>query len=300
MFAPFGIIPAVVTPFHRDESLNEDALRQHIRFLLQSRVDGLFLAGTGGEFYALTKDERKRIFEVTVDEVNGKKHVYAGTGAESTGEVLELTAMARDVGVDAVSIITPYFVSPTRRGLFEHYSYIANKVDLPVVLYNNPARAGGVNLEPSLVKDLADECTNIVGIKDSSADLRITTEYIRLCPRISVLAGADALIFATLMCGGKGAIAVVANVLPDLAAEIYEFIRKGEIQRALEAQRKLVPLRLAVNEVGPFPLAIKEALNMMGIPVGPCRKPILPAAPEKREALRKLLLTYESLRPLLK
>lgn len=299
MFAPTGIIPAVVTPFNKDESLNEDGLKQHLRFLLDSRVDGLFVAGTGGEFWALTKEEKERVFKITVDVANGKKPVYAGTGVESTAESLELTGMAKDIGVDAVSIITPYFVSPTRQGLFEHYSYIASKVDLPVLLYNNPGRTGGVNLEPTLVRDLAEKCSNIVGIKDSSGDLRITTEYIRLCDKINVLAGADTLIFATLMCGGKGAIAVTANVLPNLVAEIYESVRKGDLPRALKAQKELVPMRLAVNQVGPYPLAIKEALNMMGISAGPCRKPIVPATPEKRDELRRLLLTYESLRPLL-
>jgi 4-hydroxy-tetrahydrodipicolinate synthase len=300
MFAPTGIIAAVITPFNKDESLNEAALREHVRSLLNSRVTGLFVVGTGGEFWALTKDEKKRVFEITVDEANGKKPVYAGTGVESTGEALELTKMAKDIGVDAVSIITPYFVSPTRQGLFEHYSTIAGKVDLPIVLYNNPGRAGGVNLEPSLVRELAENHSNIVGIKDSSGDLRITTEYIRLCDKINVLAGADGLIFASLLCGSKGAIAVTANVLPNLVADIYECVMKGEIQKALKAQRELVPLRQAVDRVGPYPLAIKEALNMMGRPVGPCRKPIIPATQERREELKRILLSYEALRSIVK
>jgi len=292
-FEPKGIIAAMVTPFNEREELDEEAVREVIRHLLKGGVHGIFVSGSQGEFWALDEAEKKRLFEISVDEVNGKTAVYAGTGAESTGEAVRLTRIAKDAGVGAASIITPYYVKPNNEELISHYSTIAGKVDLPILLYNNPDRASGVCVDPEVLLKLAEEHSNIVGIKDSSGDLTLISEYIRKCGHeVSTLVGRDTLICAALSYGGQGAIAATANVVPALVVDIYESFVKGDYKRAMEAQYRLAPLRIAF-ELGSFPVVIKEALNIMGIKVGSCRKPVLPMDAESRESLRRILLDLE-------
>ncbi len=288
-FQPCGIIPAMATPLNAEGELNEGALRQLTRHLIQGGVHGLFATGSQGEFWALTPEEKQRVWEIVLEEVDGRVPVYAGTGAVTTREVMELNRRAEAAGVDAVSIITPFFVKPTEAELEAHYRAIAKATSLPVLLYNNPARTGGVNLSAGLVARLA-EVEDIVGIKDSSGDLALTTEYIRLTPDgFVVLSGRDTLIFAGLVHGTKGAIAATANVVPALVVEIYEAFQAGELERARRAQERLAPLRVAFG-LGSFPVVVKEALELIGIPAGPCRGPVGPLSPEKRAELRQVLL----------
>jgi len=279
----------MATPFTADGELNEEALRQLTRHLIQGGVHGLFATGSQGEFWALTPQEKQRVWEIVLEEAEGRVPVYAGTGAVTTREVIELNRRAEAAGVDAVSIITPFFVRPTEAELEAHYRSIAEATSLPILLYNNPGRTGGVNVSAGLVARLA-EVEDIVGIKDSSGDLTLTTEYIRLTPGdFAVLSGRDTLIFAGLVHGTRGAIAATANVVPALVVEIYEAFRAGEIERARRAQERLAPLRLAFG-LGSFPVVVKEALELMGIAVGPCRGPVSPLSPEKRAELRQVLL----------
>jgi 4-hydroxy-tetrahydrodipicolinate synthase len=289
LLEPKGIIAPVVTPFDRRDEVNERVHRELINFLLDSGIHGIFAAGSQGEFWALSKEEKRKLFEITVDEVNGRVPVYAGTGAESTKEVIELTRIARDLGADAVSIITPYFIKPDSEGLFEHYRIVASSVDIPVVVYINPARTGGVALGPDYLAKLEQECSNVVGIKDSSGDLSLTLEYITRCgKRISVLAGRDSIIFHTLVSGGRGAVSACANVIPKLLVSLYDSVRKRDYEAGLELQRKVSRLRLAF-ELGVFPEVIKDAANAIGFDVGHCRMPVTPLKPENRNKLVEIL-----------
>jgi len=286
-FMPQGIIPAMVTPFDKEGKVSRVKLRELVNFLLKGGVHGIFAIGSQGEFYALDKEEKKKIIETVVDEVNGKVPVYAGTGAITTKEAITLTQIAEKAGADAVSIITPFFISPSQEELYEYYLSIAKSTNLPVLLYNNPGRTG-VNLSAELVERLS-KIDNIVGIKDSSGNLTLTTEYIRTTPdNFSVLCGRDTLIFATLLSGGKGSIAATANVVPKLVVEIYEAFVNGDIEKARKAQFKLAPLRLAFN-LGSFPIVVKEALNLIGINVGSARAPIKSLSEDKKETLKSVL-----------
>ena len=287
MFQPRGIIPAMVTPFNRDESLNEQALRDLTRHLLAGGVHGLFVVGSQGEFWALEYEEKKRIIEIVVAEAGGKVPVYAGTGATSTREAVRTTRMAAAAGADAVSVITPYFISPSADELYEYYVAVAKASSAPVLLYNNPARTG-VNMSPDLVARLS-RVDNIVGIKDSSGDMTQTGEYIRRCDsQFAVLAGRDTMILSTLVYGGKGAIAATANVAPRLIVEIYDAFQAGDMQRALDAQYRLAPLRIAF-EMGSFPVVIKDALELMGIAAGPARGPVAGIGAEKKARLAEIV-----------
>jgi len=288
-FKPQGIIPAMVTPLKGDGTINEDGLRSFIEFLIQGGSHGLFVVGTTGEFYGLTPEEKKRLFTITVDQTRGRVPVYAGTGAITTRETIFLTRLAEEAGVDAVSVLTPMFISPSQKELSEHYEAIAKSTSLPVLLYNNPPKTG-VNLSAAMVAKLA-EVPNIVGIKDSSGDFTLTAEYIRLTrgKDFQVLLGRDTLIYAGLCYGAAGSIAACANVAPRLTADIYDRYIAGDLAGALDAQFRLAPLRIAFN-LGSFPTVIKESLELLGIDAGGCMAPVGPMSPEERAQLRKVLV----------
>lgn len=289
-FVPKGIIPAMATPTDEWGNLNESALRKLVNHLIDGGVHGLFPVGSQGEFFALTMEQKKKVIEIVIDETRGRVPVYAGTAAMTTKEAIETTKMARDLGVDAVSILTPYFTNLSQKEVLEHYLAIARAVpDLPILLYSNPARTK-VPIAVETVKELA-AVDNIVGIKDSSGDMTLTAEYIRVTRGMDfyVLAGRDTLIYATLCYGGTGSITATANVEPRLAVEIYEAFMAGDHKRALEAQYRLAPLRLAF-ELGTFPVVIKEALNMIGIEAGQAIRPVGPLTEENRARLRQVLV----------
>jgi 4-hydroxy-tetrahydrodipicolinate synthase len=287
-FVPKGIIPAMVTPLTQDGRVNEKGLRRFADYLIQGGSHGLFVVGTTGEFYGLSAEEKKALFEIAVDQARGRVPVYAGTGAITTREVIQLTRLAEEAKVDAVSVLTPMFINPSQNELIQHYTAIAASTSLPVLLYNNPPKTG-VNLAAATVAKLA-EVPNIVGIKDSSGDFTLTGECIRLTrgKDFYVLLGRDTLIHAGLCCGAQGSIAACANVAPRLVADIYDKYVAGDVQGSLEAQFKLAPLRIAFN-LGTFPAVIKESLELLGIDAGACMAPVGPMSVEERRQLKKIL-----------
>ena len=286
-----GIIPAMVTPFTPSDEINEPVLRRLARTLIGAGVHGLFAVGSQGEFWALSPDEKALVFQAVVDEADGRVPIYGGTAAMTTREAIALTQLAEKAGVDAVSVLTPFFLSPSEDELYHHYRAVAEATNLPVLLYSNPARTG-VSVPPRLLARLA-EVENIVGIKDSSGDLQLTAEYIRVTPPgFSVLMGRDTLILAGLLYGASGSIAATANVVPALVVSIYEHFAKSRIKEAKQAQEALAPLRLAFSW-GTFPVVIKEALTLMGLDVGAARSPVGGMAPAQRERLGHVLREME-------
>ena len=289
-FVPKGIIPAMVTPLDDQGRINEGALRKLTNHLIDGGVHGLFPVGSQGEFFSLTFEQKKEAIRIVVDETRDRVPVYAGTGAVTTREAIETTKMAQDLGVSAVSAITPFFLVPSQRELIAHYTAIAKACpNLPILLYSNPDRTQ-VPFPTSTVLELA-AVENIVGIKDSSGDMSLTAEYIRLTRGMDfhVLMGRDTLIYAALCYGAKGSICATGNVDPRVPVEIYEAFLAGDHRRALEAQYRLAPLRIAFG-LGTFPVVIKEALNMIGIEAGPAVPPVGPMTRENREKLRKILV----------
>lgn len=288
-FKPKGIIPAVITPLTPDGKFNEKAMRDLINYLIDGGVHGLFVVGSTGEFYGLSPEEKREIFTVTMDETKGRVPVYAGTNGITTRESVALTQIAEECEVDAVSVLTPLFLSPNQDQLIDHYKAVASSTSLPVILYNNPPKTG-VNLAASTVVKLS-EIENIVGIKDSSGDMTLTAEYLRLTKgneSFHVLMGRDTLIYGALCYGAVGSIASCANVAPRLCADIYEKFIAGDLKGSLEAQFKLAPLRIAFT-IGTFPAVIKESLTLLGIEAGPCMDPAGPMTPDEREKLRQVL-----------
>jgi len=284
-----GIIPPVVTPMTADQELDLPGLKAHIDHMLAKGVHGIFVLGTTGEFYALDDREKQAVVAAAVEHCRGRSPVYAGTGAETTREVLRLTKMAEREGAAGVSVITPYFIKPTQAELADHFRRVAESTTLPVVLYNNPATCGGVSIDPDTVAKLA-EVPNIVGIKDSSGDLQNTIELIRCTPRdkFAVLNGRDTLIFSALANGAQGAIPASCNIAPDLCVGIYEAFNRGDFDGAKALQARLHPIRMAMT-LGTGNGAIKEAMALLGRPAGPNRAPISPLSEDKRQRLRRIL-----------
>jgi len=292
-FIPKGIIVPIVTPFTDDGHINENVLRQLIRFLIDEGIHGLFPLGTTGEFYAINNDEYQRILEITIEEANGKVPVYAGCNHITTRGVIALVKIAERAGADAVSILTPMFVSQTQGELYKYYKTISESTSMPIVMYNNKPKTN-ITIEPDTAARLA-ELDNIVGIKDSTGDFTNTEEYLRLThgnDNFHVLLGRDTLIYAGLCHGASGAIASCANVAPRIVADIYDKFVAGDYAGALEAQFILAPLRIASN-MGTFPAVIKEGICMRGIPVGKCLSPIEEITPEQKEKLRKVLVSMK-------
>ncbi len=283
-----GIIPPVATPMQANEDLDLPRFRWFLDYLLNAGVHGVFVLGTNSEFYALDEREKQQVIACAMDHVRGRVPVWVGTGAETTREAIRLTKMAEKEGAQGVSVITPYFLIPSQQEIFDHYRRIAENTRLPVVLYNNPATCGGVKIDVETVARLA-EIPNIIGIKDSSGDLQNTNEYLRVVPdRFSVLQGRDTLIYQALMFGARGAIPATGNIAPRLLVEIYESFQRGDHAAAMAAQKRLAPIRLALN-LGTAPGGVKAALALMGMPIGPSRVPINPLPPDKQQKMKAAL-----------
>jgi len=293
MFKPEGILPALVTPFIDDgTAVDEERLRALVNHCIELGVHGVVPCGTTGEFVNMTTEEKKQVIKTVVDEVNGRVKVVAGTGASGTDQALEMTKYAKDVGADAVLIVTPFYLKPADRGIYEHYDTIASKADMPIILYNIP-QCTGLPLPWQMVEDLA-QIPNIVGVKDSSGQLSFILAVLeKVRDKINVLCGHDEVVVAALAAGCSGAILASANVIPDIWVQVYNHIKNSELQKARELQYKVQKIARII--AGSGAVGTKEALNMMKIKVGPVRKPLSVGGELTYEAREELRLDLEKI-----
>ena len=286
-----GIIPPILTPMNSDESVNLDVLREQIERMIEGGVHGLFPFGTNGEGYILSEKEKIEVLEVTIDQVNGRVPVYAGTGCISTADTIRMSKKAQELGADVLSIITPSFALASQKELYNHYAEVAKHVDIPIVLYNIPARTGN-KLLPETVAKLAKDVDVIMGAKDSSGDWDNLQAYINLTRDLDkgfkVLSGNDSLILPCLKAGGAGGIAGCANVYPHVLASIYDLFKAGKLEEAEVAQESIASFR-AIFKYGNPNTVVKKAVSMLGYPVGDCRRPFNYLCDEGVEEFRKVL-----------
>ena len=283
-----GIIVPVITPFDKNEQYAPAAMRVILDHLISCGVHGIFVAGSAGEFYALRVDEAKEVIRSAVEIVAGRVPVLAGTGAITTRDAVELSRYAEEVGADAISVITPYYVKPTEQELHAHYSAVARAVSIPVFIYTNPGRSGLV-VSPEAHARLAYELPNVVGIKDSSGSIPALLDIKRLCPpNFAVFTGLDTIILDAVINHASGAVAGLANFAPALAVRVYELARAGQLAEAQVAQSQLVRLR-GTYDLATFPAVVKAAASMIGMPAGPTRLPVGPLSPAAQEKLRRIL-----------
>ena len=282
-----GSFVALVTPFKDDESLDEAKLKELIEFQIDGGTHGIVPCGTTGESPSLSEEEHDRVIEITVDTVNGRVPIIAGTGSNSTTRTLRATEHAKAAGADAALIVTPYYNKPNQQGLHAHYMKIADSVDIPIIIYNVPGRCG-TDILSDTVAQLA-EHPNIVGLKEATGELKRASELVSMCPDdFVVLSGDDINTLPILSVGGKGVISVVANVDPADIAETCNAFKAGNIELARKLHYKT--MQLAVDlfiETNPIPA--KTALMMMGKLNGKLRLPLAPLTPANEETLCQTL-----------
>ena len=286
-----GIITPILTPMNADESVNLEELRNQIERLIDGGVHGIFPFGTNGEGYILNEKEKEAVLEAAIDQVKGRVPVYAGSGCISTADTIRMSVRAQELGADVLSIITPSFAVASQKELYDHYVEVAKHVDTPIVLYNIPARTGN-KLLPETVAKLAKDVDVIVGAKDSSGDWENLKAYIQQTRDLEkdfyVLSGNDSLILPSLKEGGFGGIAGCSNVYPHVLSSIYNLFKEGKIEEAEAAQESIASFR-AVFKYGNPNTVVKEAVSMLGYPVGDCRRPFNYLCEEGVEALKKVL-----------
>ncbi|MDU8924978.1 4-hydroxy-tetrahydrodipicolinate synthase [Pasteurellaceae bacterium LIM206] len=271
MFKAEGIITPVLTAVDDNERFNPSAYGDFIEYLLEAGVHGIFTLGTNGEFYGFNCEEKLTIVKETVRIVNGRVPVYAGTGGITTKETITFCQKIQDVGVDVLSVISPYFVQVSQDDLYRHFSRVAESVNLPILMYNIPARTGN-NIDYNTVKKLA-QYDNIIGIKDSSGNFDNSLKYIENTdPRLNVMAGNDSLILWTLLAGGTGAISGCSNVFPELMVSIYQYWKQGNFEQANAAQKKIRAFRNVMEKGNPNSV-VKRAAQLRGHAVGNAKEP---------------------------
>jgi len=293
-FHPEGVIPALITPFNHKFEVDFEALKRHVEWLIDKGVNAIVPCGTTGEFVNLSVEERMRIIETVVDEVNGRIPVIAGSGAASTKIALEFTKHAEDVGADAALIVSPFYLKPTDKEIFEHYEKIASSVDIPILLYNIP-QCTGVHIPWWVVEGLA-EIDNIVGIKDSSGNMPYFMTLIeKLYGKFSLICGHDEIVLPALVAGASGVILASANFIPEIWLKIYELVKnKRNIDEAREIHRKYQTVFRFIARFG-GPLPVKSSLKMMGIDVGKARRPLMIGGLMPYEVEEELRRRLESL-----
>lgn len=284
MFA--GSLVAIVTPF-RQGKVDERAFAELIEWQIAKGTNGIVPCGTTGESATLSHDEHNRLIELTVEIVNRRVPIIAGTGSNSTEEAIALTRHAKQTGVDAALLITPYYNKPTQEGLYRHYKAVAESVDLPLVLYNIPGRTG-VNMLPTTIARLS-AIKTIVGVKEGSGSVQQASDIVQMCgDRLTVLAGDDSLTLPMMAVGGKGVITVTANIMPAEMADLVKAFAEGKVEEARRLHFRLSPLFAALfYETNPIP--VKEALGYMGKIDPELRLPLCPMASDTREKLIRTL-----------
>jgi 4-hydroxy-tetrahydrodipicolinate synthase len=284
-----GVYTAIITPFDSHNQLDEEGLLQNIQYQIEGNVDGIVPLGTTGEAPTLSKEEKIKIIKMCVEEAKGIMPVIVGTGSYSTNETIERTKEAKDLGADAVLVVTPYYNKPTQEGLFQHFKALTDQVDIPVIVYNIQGRTGQ-NIQTDTLKRIA-ELPNIVGVKEASGQVSQMSDVIEMVarnyPHFSVLSGDDGLTLPLMSLGGDGVISVISNLFPK---EVKALVT-AHYEEATNLHFSLMPfIRAAFIETNPIP--IKAAMKIAGLPSGDCRLPLCDLQPQNYEHLKRVLTYY--------
>ncbi len=278
-----GAATAIVTPMTKDGAVDFNRFHRLLEEQIAGGIDALVVCGTTGESATLTDTEHVRVIEAAVKTVAGRVPIIAGTGSNDTAYALELSKEAERLGADALLMVTPYYNKTSQNGLIAHYTHVADRVHTPIILYNVPSRTG-VNIKPETYAALAKH-PNIVAAKEANGDIAALTLTRCLCgDALDIYSGNDDQIVPILSLGGKGVISVLSNVAPQLTHEICASYFAGDTAKAAKLQIDSIRLiRALFSDVNPIP--VKEAMNLMGLEVGPCRLPLAPMTDAARDAL---------------
>lgn len=282
-----GAATALVTPMFDDGTVNYAALEKIIEDQISGGIDALVICGTTGEAATLDTEEHIKVIEEAVKITRGRVPIIAGTGSNDTAYSVELSNQALKVGADALLLVTPYYNKTSQAGLIAHYNYIADRVDAPIILYNVPSRTG-VNILPETYAELAKH-PNIVAAKEANGDIASVIKTKALCgDALDIYSGNDDQIVPILSVGGIGVISVLSNVAPKETHDMCQAFFDNDTKKAMDLQIKYIDLINALfSDVNPIP--VKEAMNIMGMGLGPCRLPLVCMSDAKREALKEEL-----------
>lgn len=285
-----GAAVAIVTPFRADGSINFEKLEELIEFQIANDTDAIVICGTTGENATLADAEHLEAIRVTIDCVGGRIPVIAGTGSNDTAHAVMMSNEAEKLGADAVLTVTPYYNKTSQEGLIRHFTFINDRIGLPMLLYNVPSRTG-VNILPETYRELA-KLKHVAGTKEANGSISAILKTMSLCGEdFYIYSGNDDQAAPITLLGGKGVISVLSNVMPKQTHEMAMHGVNGNIRECVEMQKKYLALCDALfSDVNPIP--VKEALNMMHMEVGECRLPLCGMSPAKKEALRQTLRTY--------
>lgn len=286
-----GSITALITPMRDDGALDENALHRLVGWQIEQGAAAVVPTGTTGESATLSPAEHRRVIDLVVAAAAGRVKVLAGTGSNSTAEAIETTRHARQAGADAALVVTPYYNRPTQEGLYRHFMAIADAVELPIVIYNIPARCV-IDMSVATMARLARH-PNIIGVKDATANLlRPLQTRAAAGPDFVQLSGEDGTALAFLAAGGVGCISVTANVAPRLCADMHAAWRAGDLKAAMAIQDRLLPLHDALF-VESNPAPVKFAASLLGLAGETCRLPMVPLGDAAREAVRQAVRGLE-------
>jgi len=285
-----GSIVALVTPFTNGK-VDEKKLRELVEFQIKNGTSGIVPCGTTGESPTLDNDEHHEVIRICVEAAKGRVPVIAGTGSNSTAEAIELTKHAAQTGADGALVVTPYYNKPTQKGLYLHFKAIAESVDIPIILYNIEGRTAR-NIETETVARLANDCSNIIGVKEASGSLEQAKAVRKACGNnFIILSGDDALTLPIMDLGGTGVISVVANIVPADVITMINAYNKGDRQSANEINTKLEPLvKSMFIETNPVP--VKAAMGLLGICSPDVRLPLCEMEADNNEKLKTALQNY--------
>lgn len=283
---------AIVTPFN-DKGVNYEKLKELLEWHIKKGTDAIIICGTTGEATTMSEEEKKLTIKFTVDVVNKRIPVIAGTGSNNTLSSIEMSKYAESVGVDGLLVITPYYNKTNSRGLIKHFEAINNSVNTPIILYNVPSRTG-VNITPENLKELS-TLSNVVAIKEASGNISQVVQMKALCgDKIDIYSGNDDQAIPILSLGGKGVISVLANIIPNAVHTMIKSYLNGDVKKALDLQLENLKLSNTLFiETNPIP--IKTALNLIGKDVGPLRLPLYEMSDSKLEKLKDTLKEYNLL-----
>ena len=289
-----GCITAMITPFDNDLQVDYDGLRSNVKFQIQKEVSGLLPLGTTGESPTINDDEFEKIITTVLEETNGHVPVIVGTGTNSTQKTIEKTKKAKELGVDAVLIVTPYYNKPTQEGIYRHFKGITESVDIPILIYNIPGRTGTNITTETLIK--ISKLDNIIGVKEASGSINQMIEVLEKLPEdFIVLSGDDSMTLPLMSIGGRGVISVASNILPNRVLKMVKLAGSGKINEASKIHFELMPLfKDLFIETNPIP--IKTAMSIVGMPSGNFRLPLCEMNSTNREKLKKTLMLYNELK----
>ena len=284
LFTGTGV--ALITPFNDKNEINFEKLRELLEFHITNKTDAVIVTGTTGESSTMTDEEKLAVIKFSVETVNKRIPVIAGTGSNNTKHAVEMSIKAQELGADGLLVVTPYYNKGNENGIYNHYKIIAESVDIPVILYNVPGRTG-VNLSINLLKKLA-QIKNIIAIKEASGNISYAAEIAREVPELDIYSGNDDMTVPLLSLGGKGVISVSADIIPETVHNMtYAFFERDN-DTARELQLKYNDLVNALFiEVNPVP--VKEAMNFLGYNVGECRLPLGEMSEENKNTLHRII-----------